>query len=231
MNEGAILRILRCYLETNVLNFSTICKQAGYPTDLGGYYIRHLVGAGCLVKMARGQYMITPYGKQQFLKLERKQGRTTPAQPRLCAMGIVKHGDKLVVIRRKQQPFIGFAEWPAATVPAGESLADSMQKLLQTRLGVSATVKPLGFFRRIDRYDAKVFDDKLFAVHACRLESHSPILKKSPYGENILVTPDELASITKPARALFDIYALSQTAIPYQERQYDLSPEDIVPTA
>jgi len=229
MNEGAILRILRCYLETNILSFSSICKQANYPTDLGGYYIRHLVSTNSLTKTARGQYKITPYGKQQFLRLEKRQSRSALAQPRLCVMAIVKHEGKCIVIRRRQQPFIGIAEWPAATVSSGNQMTDVLQELLQTRLGVVAAPTLLGFFRRIDMYDDTVFDDKLFAVHAAELAPNSVIPKSSPFGENVLVAADELATLPKPARALQDIYAFSQAAVPYREQRYRLVLEDIVP--
>ncbi len=224
-----MLRILRCYLETNTLSFTNICKQANYPTDLGGYYIRHLVDNKSLVKTGRGQYMITPFGKQQFLFLEKKQSRNAVGRARLCVMLIVKQGEKFVVIRRKQQPFIGFVEWPAMTLTPGEGIAAGAEKLLKTRLGLKGSPSFVGFFRRIDMYENTVFDDKLFAIHSFELEPEVAVPKATAFGDNLLLRAVEFSTIEKPARALHDIFRFSQQTINYEEQRYLLLLEDIIP--
>jgi len=42
MIQGAAFRVLACFHDQDVRSFTDICERAGYPTDLGGYYLRPL---------------------------------------------------------------------------------------------------------------------------------------------------------------------------------------------
>jgi DNA-binding PadR family transcriptional regulator len=66
MLQASSFRKLNCYISENTLGFAEICRQAGYPTDLGGYYLRRLVKDGYIEKTGRGQYTISAGGKQQL---------------------------------------------------------------------------------------------------------------------------------------------------------------------
>src|SRR6187549_2489842 len=147
--NGALLRLLTCFLETSVLSFSDICKRMDYSTDLGGYYIRQLLASGYLRKTTRGQYEITPIGKQQLI-LRNKDHTSLISNPRLCTMVLVIVDGKYIVTRRKLQPYIGYAEWPASRVVSGLDLHDAAQDVLHKRLHVTGSLKFIGFFRRID---------------------------------------------------------------------------------
>ncbi len=168
MLQASSFRILNCYISGNTLGFAEICRQTGYPTDLGGYYLRRLVKDGYIEKAGRGQYTISAAGGKQQLSL--RYGKAPfYLRPRMVVLLVVSKGDKYVVLRRSNQPFIGTAERPASDVKIGEPLSIASTSTLQERLGIIGEPKFQGFFRRIDTYKDMLFDDKIFAVHAYTL--------------------------------------------------------------
>jgi hypothetical protein len=109
----------------------------------------------------------------------------------------------------------------------GESLDQALKRLFENRLGTSAPSTLLGFFRRIDVYEDIVFDDKLFAVYACDLPDTATVADETPVGTNTLLSENEVLSIDKPARALYDILDFYKFPQQYTEVRYQLSLEDI----
>jgi hypothetical protein len=229
MINGATLKVLRCFLEADTLSFSQICQQTGYATDLGGYYIRQLIAAKCITKTGRGQYQITPLGRQHIILMTPKKPYTAITAPRLCVMAIPKVGDSYVVMRRKRQPYINYAEWPAARVMPGEDLVEATHAMVTERLDVSGELTFVGFFRRIDlNDDDTVFDDKLFAVHLCRLAPDAAIQPDSEFGHNFQVAEEELPSLPQTHDVMRNILDFAKSPDQYREMRYTL-PGDNAP--
>ncbi len=226
MLQGAAFRILACFYDNNELNFVELCNNAGYPTDLGGYYIRQLVRGGYLEKIDRGQYRILPEGKRQ---LAFHYGKKLFAdRPRLAVLLVAQQDQAFVVLRRKVQPFIGKAEWPAGMVNAGETLQAAAKRIAESRLGVDVDPNQVGFFRRIDMYHDAVFDDKLFAVHACTIADNLAINASSKSGDNILCRKADLFNLPNASKALTNIFNFSQDpGSGFEERTYNLGQEDL----
>lgn len=227
MISGAALKVLSCFFENDTISFSELCRQTGYATDLGGYYIRQLVTAGSLMKTDRGLYTITPQGKQQLISVTPKTPKTTLTNPRVCVMALPMQDNHYIVMRRKRQPYIGYAEWPASRVALGQDLQEKVTDMLSARLGTSGELKFVGFFRRIDIVEEAIFDDKLFAVHACTLAEGAAILPESAHGYNISVTAAEIEALPNAHDALRDIMHFAEKAEPYKEVRYHLAPEDL----
>jgi|GEM_PF-885365 len=225
MVQGAAFRILACFYDTEVFGFAELCKKARYPTDLGGYYIRQLIASGHLEKIERGQYRLLPKGKQE---IARRYGRKiAELQPRLMVLIVASQGDSCVVMRRERQPFIGVAEWPAGTVSGGETINGAAQRIANDRLGVAAKLETRGFFRRVDRYQDMLFDDKLFAVMQCEIPRGDTIKEASDIGTNVLCAAETLASVESPSRALHDVWRFALSNDDYAERIYDLTAQDL----
>jgi len=225
MVQGAAFRILACFYDVEVGGFAELCAKAGYPTDLGGYYIRQLIAGGYLEKIDRGQYQVLPKGKQE---IARRYGRKlTELQPRLAVLLVARQNESYVVMRRKKQPFIDTAEWPAGMVGGGETVDEAAQRIAKIRLGVAVQPSLKGLFRRIDRYDGSLFDDKIFAVFTCDIAAGTSVKDVSDTGENKLYTAATLQTVEKPSRALLDIWRFSEGGEPYAEYGYDLAVADL----
>jgi hypothetical protein len=197
-----------------------------YSTDLGGYYIRQLVASGYLSKTTRGQYEVTPIGKQQLI-LFNKEDTTLISNPRLCTMVLAIVGGKYVVTRRKLQPYIGYAEWPASRVKSGVDLEEAAQDVLRRRLHVVGPLEFKGFFRRIDLQGDMVFDDKLFAVYICALADDAPVIPETDHGINIPMTAEEVEVAERAPCALRDILHFCNAPTSYAVTRYQLTPEEI----
>lgn len=226
MVQGAAFRILAAFYDADVHSFVELCNLAGYPTDLGGYYIRQLLKAGYLEKIDRGQYRILPKGKAEVAISYHRQ--LFALKPRLAVILLAQKEGRLVVSRRKVQPFIGVAEWPATVAAAAEPLEQTARRSLQRRLGIEAVV-PItlhGFFRRMDTYRDSPFDDKLFGVYGCDI-SDADVVADTVVGDNALYTPEALATLERPSRALLDIYHFAMTGALYKEQNYELTAADM----
>jgi predicted transcriptional regulator len=227
MIQGSGIRVLACFLNQDTLSFTQICKDAGYPTDLGGYYIRQLVRGGYVAKGERGQYTILPKGKQE-LGLYYREHRVT-SRPRLIALVVATQGNQYVVLRRARQPFISKAEWMAGAVEGEERLTDAARRILQYRVGVSDVEPHLcGFYRRIDLFKDSLFDDKLFAVHTCTLPKGEKLSADPKWGSLEFYTAKSLPAIEQPSRALLDILKYVQQGDGgYEEHTYQLDETDL----
>jgi ADP-ribose pyrophosphatase YjhB (NUDIX family) len=227
MISGAALRVLSCFFDTDALSFTDLCRQTSYPTDLGGYYIRQLISSGCVTRTGRGIYNITPRGKQQLITASPRPVEAAITSPRVCVMAVPMQNDHYIIMRRKRQPYIGYAEWPAGRVLLGEELQEQTRTMLHSRLGVSAELQFIGFYRRIDLVDGTVFDDKLFAVHVARVAEDARLQPESEIGHNIPATAAEIETMPHAHGALRDILHFVRQPESYREARYQLSPEDM----
>jgi hypothetical protein len=227
MIQGAAFRVLACFYYRDEMSFVELCETAGYPTDLGGYYIRQLTQAGYIERAERGKYLVLPKGKQQ---LAFKYGKSMFApKPRFAVLVIAQQKNQLVLIRRKAQPFIGSAEWLAGEVLMGESILSAANRVTETRLGCSGQPRFIGFFRRTDIYKDTVFDDKLFAVHSALIPDKADIHKTNVIGEITICSETELSKVSKPSKSLIDIfnYSRSTNGSQIEEHTYPITAADL----
>lgn len=225
MLQGAAFRVLACFYDNDRRSFVELCKRAGYPTDLGGYYLRRLLNGAYVQKVGRGRYQILPKGKQQLAIYYGKQ--LLAPKPRLNVAIIAQCDDSFLVLNRKVQPFIGTAEWPAGAVRMGEATAWAAKRISKERTGLGEVLRFAGFFRRIDVCEGLLFDDKLFAIYACELPSADTVAHKTEVGETAVYTLVQLRTLPHRSKALLDILEFSQTpGEQFVERTYDLELAD-----
>lgn len=225
MIQGAAFRVLAGFYDSDSRNFADLCERAGYPTDLGGYYIRQLVKGKYLEKTERGHYHILPKGKQELAFSYGK--RLLELKPRLSVLIVVRQASAYLAIRRKVQPFIGVVEWPAGIVFAGETMDTAAKRVLQARFEVMTTPEFHGFFRRTDMYGDMVFDDKLFAIFTCNIPETAQPAAENSLGDTIVLSPETLQTLSNPSRALLDVLAFTKSPVSLQERTYELTAGDL----
>ncbi len=226
MLQGAAFRVLACFYDSDERSFVELCQRAGYPTDLGGYYIRQLLQSGYIEKVRRGTYAVLPKGKQHLALVFGKA--RFAIKPRLAVLLVAQQGDNYVIMRRAVQPFVGSAEWLAGEVQAGESLQDAAGRILHSRTGCEGRPELVGMFRRIDLCDGTVFDDKLFAVHTVTIPASQTIAQSTDLGHMLLCKPTEIVSVSRPGKALLDILRFSQSGTQgIEEHSYIITAADL----
>lgn len=220
MVQQAGLRILNSFRQTDLKNFAELCEEAGYPTDLGGYYLRQLVTGGYLTKGERGQYILSPKGKAYLTHSH----APSDWSPRLNILIIATYDDELIVLQRNKQPFLNRKEWPASAIKNGETTENAIQRLLVERLTSATEVRFAGVFRKIEIYNDEVFDDKVFLVHRAVLGVEPPA--EVPTGQNLHVIDSDVTNLKFAANSLLDILNFSADDATYKEQVYPLAAED-----
>ncbi len=224
MIQKAGLRILDSFAHQNLRTFVDLCKEAGYPTDLGGYYLRQLVRGDYLSKGERGEYVLTVKGRKYLVD---KTKPSSSMRPRVLVMAIAKYQGNLVVLERQKQPFLHRKEWPASAIRNGETSEEAVSRLLNERLSPSKHVKFVGVFRRTDFYQDELFDDKIFLIHEVELDT-KPAEEVST-GINLLINEEDLSNQPLLSKSLLDILRATQTNTPFIEKTYNLSFDDFEP--
>jgi hypothetical protein len=226
MIQGAAFRVLACFYDQDRASFTTLCENAGYPTDLGGYYLRQLVSGGYVEKIDRGTYGVTAKGKQQLAFHYGKE--FFAPRPRMMVLFVPRVGDAYIALKRKVQPFMNTHEWPAGAVNMGEPLEDALVRLETKRLGQSGEHTFHGFFRRTDFYEDTVFDDKLFAVYTCSFPKETILAPSSNIGENIRCSREELFGLKKYGKAFTDVLSFTEKTDPVlEEHTYVITIDDL----
>jgi ADP-ribose pyrophosphatase YjhB (NUDIX family) len=227
MIHGGTLRMLACFREDDSHTFMDLCRQADYPIDLGGYYLRQLVSTGYLVRAERGRYTITPKGKHELASNSAKNRRNYRSG--LIALLVITQGTDYALLKRTIQPFPNRIEWPTGSVGAGESMSQAIQRILLMQAGIQTTepVTFKGIFRRIDMYGPQVFDDKSFAVYTCRLPDHTIQPAAAASGEIFLCSQSQIEALPRRSRALLDILAFTQQSEAFAEHTYHLKDADL----
>jgi hypothetical protein len=222
--QGAAFRVLACFYDQDIRSFTDICERSGYPTDLGGYYLRQLVAGDYVKKLNRGQYSVTTRGKQH---LAIHYGKQLFAQnPRLAVIFVIRQGDGYVVLLRTVQPFMHCAEWPAGMVRWGEPLDAAAERVAKSRLGLMPKLHMHGFFRRTDLIEDTIFDDKLFAVYTGTVADGVTISTTTATGVNSIMREDAFKDLAKTSDAFFDVLAFLQKGSTLEEHRYHLSAKD-----
>ena len=228
MLTGATYRLLVLFDDTDRWTFTNLCQAAGYPTELGAYYIRRLIKDGYLQSVARGEYAITPKGS---LRITITNGtHVAVPRPRLIVVLVPERGREYVVLRRKIQPFIGKYEWPGGAIEFGESLPVAADRMVARYFDRPYTPTFVGFFRKTERYDGSVFDDKLLAVYRVQIPAAHEVQRQSHTGMLECYSKAQLRTLPQAPQNLLHLhaYATAKTPQPYAEYTYELSPEDFL---
>lgn len=224
--DNNLIRILTSFSEQNTYGFTELAQRLHYDTDLTGYYLRKLERKGLVVKVDRGVYRITPFGKSVLAQAH--QFSDISERPRVTALLVAQYKDQYLMVKRTKQPFMNVIEFPVLPIGRGEQLVNGISRALKDRLGIVLSANPKGFFRRIDIYDETVFDDKFFAVFTAELTvNHVPkLFNKNDQGEISLKSKDTLTQ-EKISKGLLDLIEFTQSTNNFVEKTYNLSKPDL----
>ncbi len=225
MVQNAGLLMLRSFQQQNSRTFVELCKEAGYPTDLGGYYLRQLLNSQYLEKGKRGEYLLAAKGRQ-YLATTKDKPKTAP-RPHILVVPTV--GKNFVAIERSAQPFLKRKEWPATLIHSGEAKDEAVHRLLAKQLTQTDNITYCGVFRRLDYYEDQLFDDKLFFVHKVDLQD-IPTPNDAKH-KIVQINEGEIERLQNKSRSLLDILHFVNSGKSYQEQKYTLEYDDFEPTS
>lgn len=225
--DASLLRVLKCFIDTDMIGFTQIAEMLHFETDLAGYYLRKLQNQKLVSKVERGQYQITPLGKSVLAHT--RQFASNIATPRVSVMLVAQFKGTFIVVKRAKQPFINRIEWPTLPLASEESMPEAAKQLAKMRLGIDVQPALKGIFRRTDTHENTVFDDKFFAVHTATLDNFqiSELLKSNEVGEILRYTKPDLHNLKNAAKSLLDILDFSQQTDMYSEKRYALADSDL----
>ena len=116
--------------QTSILRELLFQPEAGYaqlqkPTKLSSdhfnFHIARLVEIGYVEKVRRGQYRLTPRGKEYANKLDTDRN-TIELHPKSGVILAIQKGDKFLFQERLKHPYYGFYGFPSGKIRWGETI-------------------------------------------------------------------------------------------------------------
>lgn len=228
MLTGVTHKLLLSFNTSDTWSLAELCRQTGYTPDLGTYYVKQLVKDGYLERISRGVYKITLKGA---ITLNRtKVDQLYVLRPRIVSVLVASQGDKYVVVRRKIQPYIGKAEWPAGAYELGESRPDAARRMCIRHTGYAGVPEYVGSFRQVETYNGEVVDDKILIVHTVQVPVSHILKTVSDTGTIELYTKEAMASIPHASQSLMDVFEFAMSKQPVAlctEKRYDVANDPI----
>ena len=129
--------------------------------------------------------------------------REYPSRPIVAVGGVVFIDDRVVLVKRRNEPLVGRWSLPGGAVEVGERLQEALRRELREELGIEVAVGPL-----IELLDRITRDEKgriryhyVLADYVCG-RVRGTLRPGSDAGTLALVDPDELAPYELTERAV-----------------------------
>lgn len=224
MLTGVTHKLLLSFNTSDTWSLAELCRQTGYTPDLGTYYVKQLVKEGYLERVSRGIYKITLKGA---ISLNRtKVNQLHVLRPRIISVLVAQQDERYIIVRRKIQPFIGKAEWPAGAYELGESREVAARRMCERHTGYSGNPQFSGFFRQIETLNDEIIDDKILVIHTIQIPASHKLKTESDTGTIELYSKDELQRVVRSSQSLLDVYvftAAHPSGTECVEYRYDIS--------
>lgn len=167
-------------------------KPPDTANDLFNYHLKSLVQKGIVSKETTG-YGLSDKGRAYVADVYHT---SDPQLNRLFKINVITivsriNDGKLEILsqRRNSQPSHGMVDVMGGTILKGEDLLDGASRKLKDETGLDAQFKLLGFEKRRQYKNNKLFSDILFPI--CYAQSYSGELISTKFGENFWVGIDE----------------------------------------
>jgi 8-oxo-dGTP pyrophosphatase MutT (NUDIX family) len=164
--QTAILRELLFHPEAG---YAQMQKPTGLSSDHFNFHITRLMDLGYVEKVVKGQYKLTPKGKEYSNKLD-TDTNTVERQPKVAVILAIEndHGQWLFQERLKQ-PYYGFWGFPSGKVRWGEMIKETAERELDEETGLSADFRIAGLYHEIVRSQetSEILEDKQFFLVHC----------------------------------------------------------------
>jgi 8-oxo-dGTP pyrophosphatase MutT (NUDIX family) len=170
--------ILRELLFHPTARFNELLKKTDLTSDHFNFHIKKLVELGLVSKTARGEYRLTPRGKEYANKLD-TDTNTIERQPKVAVIFAIERDGKFVFQQRRKNPFYGFWGMPTGKVRWGEAIAETAAREAAEETGLTAEFDVVGLYHeRVELAErpGEFSEDKLLFI--CRSHEWSGELIK-----------------------------------------------------
>ncbi len=165
-------KILRELLFLPQAEYAELQRPTGLTSDHFNFHITKLVELGYVEKISRGQYRLTPRGKEHANKLD-TDNNTFERQPKVAVLLGVERGEgstkEFLFHQRRKHPYFGFWGMPTGKVRWGETLLQAAARELDEETKLQGEYEYLGLYHEIvyQKEDGELLEDKLFHIIRC----------------------------------------------------------------
>jgi ADP-ribose pyrophosphatase YjhB (NUDIX family) len=167
--HGAQTSILRELLFRPQAGYAELQKPTGLTSDHFNFHIARLVELKLVEKVARGEYRLTPRGKEYANKLDTDQN-TIERQPKCAVLLAVEktiRGESHFLFQeRLKHPYYGFWGLLSGKIRWGETILETAARELMEEAGIEADWEYKGVYHEQARQadDQELLEDKIFHI-------------------------------------------------------------------
>ncbi len=170
--HGAQTSILRELLFKPLMGYAELQKPTGLSSDHFNFHIKRLVEVGFVEKSKKGQYALTPRGKEYANKLDTDQN-TIEQQPKTTVILAItrkrNQTTEYLFQKRLKHPYYGYWGFPTGKIRWGETVLETAARELMEETGLQAKHVFKGIYHEhvYQEETGELLEDKLFFVVHC----------------------------------------------------------------
>ncbi len=189
--------ILRELLFMPAAGYTHLQKPTGLTSDHFNFHIVRLVEIGYVEKVSRGQYKLTPRGKEYANKLD-TDANVIERQPKSGVILAIEAKGKFLFQERLKHPYYGFWGFPSGKIRWGESILETAARELKEETGLTAKHEWRGIYHEqvFQAETGEQLEDKIFHVIHCR-NIKGKLIEQFEGGRNAWMSLSEAAKQEK----------------------------------
>lgn len=229
--HGAQISILRELLFVRSAGFAQLQKPTGLTSDHFNFHVRRLSEVGLVEKMAKGQYRLTPRGKEFANKLDTDE-RTVERQPKVAVILAAERESKgikeYLFQERLKNPYFGYWGFPSGKVRWGETILETAARELKEETGLSGDLALMGQYHEHTYMQGtgELLEDKIFHVVRA-FNTTGSLVEEFEGGRNVWLSADEIAGYDKKYTSFSTEFEMAQGNTPsFVHEIHEYSPEE-----